>query len=378
MLLCALIAMNSCSDKDDDGSNGGNNTTPNGPTIVLTSANYTEDGYFDGMLYYKITSNSPCEVMVAKAEKSAVTVAIPSIVKIDGTNYQCTSIGSDAFYKCSGLTSITIPNSVTSIGARAFANCSGLTSVYISDLAAWCKIKFGEGSANPLSGAQHLYLNGKEIKDLVIPNGVTSIGARAFSGCSGLTSVTIPNSVTSIGDYAFRDCSGLTSVTIGNKVASIGEYAFYGCRGLTSVAIPNSVTSIGDYAFRDCSGLTSVTIGDKVESIDGSAFKGCSRLTSVTIPNSVTSIGSGVFYGCSGLTSVTIGNKVESIGEYAFYACSSLTSVHCKSSTPPLLIYYGHFLVTPEQKTLYVPIGASSAYQASYYWRESFSQIVEE
>ena len=156
---------------------------------------------------------------------------------------------------------------------------------------------------------------------------VTRIRNWAFSGCSGLTSVTIPDSVTSIGEYAFYNCSGLTSVTIPDSVTSIGEYAFYNCSGLTSVTIPDSVTSIGDYAFSLCSGLTSVTIPDSVTSIGGGAFGSCSGLTSVTIPDSVTSIGSGAFGSCSGLTSVTIGNGVTSIGSAAFYNCSGLSTV---------------------------------------------------
>ena len=104
-----------------------------------------------------------------------------------------------------------------------------MTSVHISDIAAWCNIDFEFYSSNPLYYAEHLYLNGEEVKDLVIPNSVTSIGKYAFANCSGLTSVTIPDSVTSIGEWAFNHCSGLTSVTIGNGVTSIGNSAFYGC-----------------------------------------------------------------------------------------------------------------------------------------------------
>ena len=149
-----------------------------------------------------------------------------------------TSIGEEAFYNCSGLTSVTIPNSVTSIGTHAFQSCSGLTSVTIG-------------------------------------NGVKSIGLGAFYDCSGLTSVTIGNSVESIEGYAFQSCSGLTSVTIPNSVTSIGHCAFYECSGLTSVTIGNRVTSISWSAFHNCSELLDVyCYAEKVPSTDSNAFNG--------------------------------------------------------------------------------------------------------
>ncbi len=239
-----------------------------------------------------------------------------------------TSIGSYAFLSCSGLTSVTIGNSVTSIGDYAFSACSGLTSITVSsgntvyDSRNNCNAIIETATNTLLFGCQ----------TTTIPTSVTSIGYRAFSGCSSLTSITIPNSVTSIGDYAFSGCSSLTSVTIGNSVTSIGYRAFYYCRGLTSVTIPNSVTSIGIGAFWYCTGLTSVNIGNSVTSIGKCAFSRCSGLTSITIPNSVTSIEYCTFEYCSGLTSVTIPNSVTSIGGYAFYGCSGLTSITIPTS----------------------------------------------
>ncbi|MBO5703466.1 MAG: leucine-rich repeat domain-containing protein [Bacteroidaceae bacterium] len=152
------------------------------------------------------------------------------------------SISPYAFYECSYLTSINIPNSVKSIGESAFSGC-GFTSI-------------------------------------VIPNSVTSIEDGAFSNC-GCTSIVIPNSVKSIGESAFSGCFNLNSVTIKNGVTSIGRLAFYKCYNLTSINIPNSVKSIEYGAFQYCSNLTSVTIGDSVTNIGSETFSGCSSLAEV-------------------------------------------------------------------------------------------------
>jgi hypothetical protein len=171
-----------------------------------------------------------------------------------------TSIGYRAFFDCRSLTSVAIPNSVTSIGSHAFYGCSGLTSVHISDIAAWCNIVFSNYYANPLYYAHHLFLNGEEIKDLVIPNSVTSIGQEAFLWCSGLTSVTIPNSVTSIGGYAFYRCSGLISIYIGSGVRTINEKAFANCPELTDVYcyaenVPSTSTDAFEGSYINASSL---------------------------------------------------------------------------------------------------------------------------
>lgn len=193
--------------------------------------------------------------------------------------------------------------------------------------------------------------NKKQIKSVIINDGVTSIGDSAFDNCTGLTSVTIPDSVTSIGSSAFNGCSGLTSVTIPDSVTSIGSSAFHGCYGLTSLIIPDSVTNISDSAFSNCTSLTSVTIPDSIISIGDSAFSRCDGLTSLTIPDSVTSIGNSAFSDCYGLTSITIGNNVTSIGYGVFRNCYSLTDITVSTDN---IVYHStnNCLIETESKTL--------------------------
>ena len=204
------------------------------------------------------------------------------------------------------------------IGGCAFSGCSGLTSVTIPNT-------ITEIGSNA-------FYNCSSLTSVNIPNSVTTIWDAAFLGCSSLASVTIGNSVTEIPAYCFSGCSSLPNVTIPNSVTTISSGAFYGCSDLTGVEIPNSVTSIHSCAFEDCSSLASVTIPNSVTTIWDAAFSGCSSLASVTIPNSVTTIGRNAFSNCSSLTSVTIGNSVTEIPERCFFGCSSLPSVTIPNS----------------------------------------------
>ena len=178
------------------------------------ASHLTEYGYFDGLLYYKITSNSKNEVAVVKAESSAIDVEIPSQVIIDGKTYTCTRIDDKAFSYLNNLTSITIPNTLTSIGSDAFKQSLNIQNVYISDLEAWLRITYKNWTSSPFYNGGHLYLNGKEINDLVIPNGITTINAYAFYRCWSITSITIPNSVRSIGSNAFAGINVKTVVSL--------------------------------------------------------------------------------------------------------------------------------------------------------------------
>ena len=263
-----------------------------------------------GVKYTANNDESTCYVS-GHEDNYEVTIIYPE--EFEGR--RVTSIGEQAFYYCSALTSVTIPNSVTSIGYAAFYGCSGLTSITIPNSVT----SIGNNAFGGCSG----------LSSITIPNSVTNIEGAAFYGCSSLSSIAIPNSVTSIGNYAFEYCSSLTSITIPNSVTSIGNGAFKSC-GLTSITIPNSVTSIGYGAFQFCS-LTSITIPNSVTSIEDDTFSYCINLNSIAIPNSVTSIGKRAFIECSSLTSITIPNSVTSIEEGAF-SRSGLTSITIPNS----------------------------------------------
>ena len=199
------------------------------------------------------------------------------------------------------------------------------------------------------------------------------------------TSVTLTYEGTGAEGYGYSNLNGdlviPPSVTYDGttySVTTIGGRAFYGCSGLTSVTIPNSVTTIGSSAFEGCTGLTSVTIPNSVTTINYAAFYGCSSLTSVTLGKSVTTIGTGAFYGCSSLTSVTIPKSVTTIGTGAFYGCTGLTSIKSKVLNPDKVSMYSSvfYEVDKSNCTLYVPQSTKGVYQATPQW-SAFVNIVE-
>ena len=238
----------------------------------VASANSFE---YEGAYYHIISSTDlTCEITYKEPFKETETyigdIVIPETVDYNGNVYKVVGIDNYAFYNCSGLTSITIPE------------------------------------------------------------GVTSIGQQAFEYCSSLTSITIPESVTSIGDWAFYGCRGLTSIIIPEGVTSIGSGAFWFCSSLTSITIPEGVTSIGNGIFMDCSSLHEITVDDEnsyFTSINGVLYsKNVTKIychpaglkeTTFTIPKTVSSIEPCAFFGCSSLTNIDIPSSVTTIGDAA-------------------------------------------------------------
>ena len=335
----------------------------------------------------KYDSRENCNAVI-KTESNTLVVGCKSTIIPNSV----TGIGEFAFYNCTGLTSISIPNGVTTIGHASFGGCTELASItipssvrYISDFTFFCCSSI----ENIVVDDRNDYFDSREncnaiietstntllvgCENTIIPDGVTAIGHLAFSGRTGLTSITIPNSVTRIEDGAFYECTGLESIKIPNSVTSIGSEVFYGCKSLIDVEIPNSVKELGYYMFSNCTNLVSVTLPAGLTSVDEFMFSNCSNLISIEIPKGVTSIGYSAFQACTGLKSITIPEKVTTIGNNAFGSCFRLAEIYMECETPPVInqnTFYG------VNATLYVPYGTKEAYQSADYW-SAFTNILE-
>ena len=368
--------------------------------------------------------------------KNLTSVTIPSSVKtIDQDAFWgcsgltsiellegLTTIKDRAFRKCSSLTSVTIPSSVTSIGEDAFYECENVKSVNISDLTAWCKIKFKTWGSNPLHYSKRLLLNGNKIENLVIPNGITAIGDFAFDECYDLTSVSLPEGITKIGFCAFAVCKNMVSINIPQSVTSIDGCAFEYCYKLSSITLPPKLNSIGAQAFLECHGLTSITIPSSVRKIEKRAFncgnlnsiiveKGnvfydsrnncnaiiqksnnklitgckntsiptnveligeaafeyCKDLSIMTIPNSVRRIYERAFCNCPSLTSVVMGSGITRIDEKAFTNSDKLVDIYCYAVNGPKAANAFNYL-NPQNITIYVPKASVDAYKSVEPW----------
>ena len=237
-----------------------------------------------------------------------------AVTDADGTPYTITALGVEAFWNCgSYLTAITLPDGLESIGDKAFYSCSSLTAIDIP--------------SSVTSIGEEAFRSCTSLKDVTLPDGLESIGSYAFNSCTSLTAIEIPSSITSIAENTFGGCTSLKDVTLLDGLESIGSYAFRDCTSLTAIEIPSSITSIGTSAFNGCTSLAAVTLPEGLQSIGVAAFRNCSALTSIDIPASVTSIGKSTFDGCTSLAAATLPEGLQSIGEYAFQNCSALTSI---------------------------------------------------
>lgn len=337
-----------------------------------------------------------------------------------------TTICDSAFYYCSGLTSIQLPNSITSINRYSFMGCQRLTNITIGDSV----YSIGE-EAFTFTG----------LTSINLPNSVTSIGSGAFYGCDGLTSIFIPSSVTFIGRNVCTYSSGLTEIVVDsenpvydsrnrcnaiietatnklicgckntvipNTVTSIGEFAFHAFEELTSILIPGSVISIQCNSFLSCSGLSSIVVENNnpiydsrdecnaiietntnklvlgcvntvipntVTTIGRFAFSSCYNLKNFYLPNSVTRIESDAFTSCRGLTDVKIPNSVTYIGSYAFSSCFNLTEVTIPNSVTLIDIhaFYGCTSLTDVYCYISNPSAVTMGSEVFYLYSKDYS-----
>lgn len=368
-------------------------------------------------LYYEFTSDST--VCVSCVDDNyfnySSDVVIPESVNYNGKDYIVNAIDEKAFYNCSSLTSVTIPNTITTIGNYSFYGCSGLSSLTIGKSVTsignnafsrcdnlkeltWNAKNCSSNSNMSKSNIEHVtigsevevlpnyFVSESKIAEVTIPNSVTWIGVCAFSNCNGLTSIDIPNSVTVIDNLAFYNCTGLSNLTIGNSVYYIGSDAFRFCTGLTDITLSH-VQTIGEYAFYGCAGLKRIEFSNSLFYIYDRAFSGCSGLNSITIPNNVREIGQYAFYNCSHLTSITFGKTVPTIGYSAFLNCNALSKVTisdvsswCKITFSDYYsnpLYYSHHLYMNGQeiKQLVIPEGVTALNNFAFVNGTSFLEL---
>lgn len=303
--------------------------------------------------------NRTCAVLAGE-DKYSGDIVVPETVKYDGKTYTVVAVGEQAFYGCTELTSVKLPDTVQEIGNQAFAESGKLTSVNL-------------------------------------PEGITSL-TGAFSGCNSLAEITLPNSLTELGNNSFGFCKSLTSVHIPDGVTQIGNSALGWCTNLKEVNIPESVTSIGHYAFA-CTAITSIVVPEGVTSLSGT-FLACKSLSEVKLPKSLTTIGIETFESCSSLTSVEIPDNVTTIDSYAFsrsaieeitipknvtsiskqaFQYTNLQAVYSLATTPPDGFENTFGTSEYENATLYVPAGTVADYQAATAWKNFLNiQAIEE
>ena len=356
-----------------------------------------------GGIYYIITAPNTASVTYKDRNYNSYsgTVNVPSTVTHNGTTYTVTAVGQAAFYKCTDLTSVTLPNTVTMLDYAAFANCSSLTSIDIPSSVT----ELGEFCFQNCTALEVIRINGEitaiprqcftycsSLHTLSWPSTIKEIGPFALYECRNLGSLILPDDLETLQPYAISNCSSLSGVIIPSKVSNIGQGAFSGCTGMyyfdvvqvnqhytavdrclmdiscdTLVAypnlysqnytIPNGVKVIGPEAFGSCDNLLSVTIPEGVTSIEETAFSGCSNLQSVSLSNSITNIGGSAFLACESLTSFSIPANIATIGVAAFGRCTKMTGIQVDENNPNFMDDDGVLYTSNGTRLLQYPCG---------------------
>ena len=346
--------------------------------FTASAADFMVDG-----IYYNIIGDNQVEVTAPDSTKYSGDITIPATVVNDGITYQVTRLGNNAFFYCSGLTSIILPegiteigesafcvcdhleyvdlpNSLVTIGAYAFQGCRALTSFYIprnvTSIARGAFLYCTSVNDFMVSGSNPSY---KSVSGVLFTRDMTTL--VAYPPAATATTYAIPETVTKLQYFAFHYNDYLTQVTIPESVTWVGGAAFRGCDGLTSLYFPDGITYIGSSGFCDCDNLTSVHLPANLDTIHNSTCRGLTKLTEITIPRSVRcidnygfqyssglksvifeegscldSIGLCAFDNCTSLESFDMPNTVTKIGAEPFGLCYSLTSVHLSDNLPIL------------------------------------------
>ena len=346
MMLLLMVLTTVSAWADDSWTSGGCDVILSGSTLTVKPQSDT-----GAMQNYTSSSDRPWD-----SQKGNIT----SIVIGSGV----TSIGDYAFSGCSNLATVTVYAPSCTLGTDAFYNCNSLNDIYVfADKVTYYKgatqwsdysgiieaipnsgncgstdhesdVKYVLTGTSPnytltimkvgTTGAMADYTNQSDrpwnsevnnITSVVIEDGVTSIGERAFRNLTKVTTVSFGSDVTTIGKSAFELCNGLTSVTIPASVTNIDNYAFNACENLETVSFGNGVTRIGNYAFQDCKNLTTISFGSGLKTILLGTFQGCTSLSSVNLPASLTNIGSDAFAGCTNLATATLNSNPNIAGD---------------------------------------------------------------
>ena len=284
-----------------------------------------------------------------------------------------------AFYGCTGLETVALPDGLTEIAARAFSGCSKLVSVRLP--------------STLTSIGEYAFYDCKALADVVVPEKITTLSRSLFAGCTGLKSVTIPAGVKTIDSGAFNKCSSLESIELPEGLTTLGSQAFMNCSALKSVRIPDGVTAIPNETFAYCSVLETVELPSALKTIGNMGFYKNNALRSISFPETLETIGTNSFDECHSLADVTIdipvvtdysfrdcgcttivlGEKVTEVGRNAFYGYSdesgNVKSITCRAQTPPELgqtPFDGIGKNVEGKKYLYVPAASYEAYEKEW------------